>query len=541
MRRSGSQPWRLVALLTAMVVLPIAALAWLGVRYVGEQEATAKRQVSVLLEDRLREVDGTIIRFMEEHQRRLRRVVEPLPMTPKAIRNYLKANARDVDVLVVGSADGKLQFPPLNSGVLTSFERELVERTRPIWQDGALDAAIRAKADESTRDGSARADEGWLTYYHGSGLNLIFWRRSGKRIVAAELSRIRLLSDLVAYLPSTKAFADGSFDSLTTLSDANGASLYEWGTYRPGKDESARVTLPLSSPLAAWSLRHYSAPDALPDAPAAGWGGLLAGLLGIAVALMLVAVLLYRQRRREMAVAAQRVSFVNQVSHELKTPLTNIRLYAELLSGQLDVDDLTPDEVKRDPVARNLSVINEETARLSRLIHNVLTFSRDQQDALELRPRSVDLDKVIATTVDAQRGSLAKAKLAVELDGTIGVGIADPDALTHIVSNLLSNAEKYAATGERVVVSTSREGEWAKITVRDFGPGIPETERERIFEPFQRLTSRVNEGVSGTGIGLDIARRLARLHGGDLTLVASQPGACFVASLRLDPPAATAT
>jgi signal transduction histidine kinase len=103
----------------------------------------------------------------------------------------------------------------------------------------------------------------------------------------------------------------------------------------------------------------------------------------------------------------------------------------------------------------------------------------------------------------------------------------DADILEQILGNLLSNAEKYAAGGQRLDVTTRQTEGQAEVVVHDHGPGIPERERERIFDPFYRIGSALTEGVSGTGIGLTISRELARLHGGDLALVPSSEGACF--------------
>jgi signal transduction histidine kinase len=106
----------------------------------------------------------------------------------------------------------------------------------------------------------------------------------------------------------------------------------------------------------------------------------------------------------------------------------------------------------------------------------------------------------------------------------------DPDAVEQIVGNLLSNVEKYAP-GAPVTVTTALEGDRAILTVHDGGLGIPPGEREAVFAPFVRLSDRLTEGVAGTGIGLTIARTLARLHGGELRIVATDVGACFEATL----------
>ena len=108
----------------------------------------------------------------------------------------------------------------------------------------------------------------------------------------------------------------------------------------------------------------------------------------------------------------------------------------------------------------------------------------------------------------------------------------DPDVLEQILNNIFSNTEKYGTSGGRLDIQSGRKGDRTFIFVRDFGPGVSKRDADRIFQPFYRTHSRITDGVTGTGIGLSIARDLARLHGGDLTLVATDEGACFKIELH---------
>src|SRR6185503_4134452 len=101
-----------------------------------------------------------------------------------------------------------------------------------------------------------------------------------------------------------------------------------------------------------------------------------------------------------------------------------------------------------------------------------------------------------------------------------------------ILGNLFSNVEKYAAQGGLMEVTSRQNGSTTLIVVADRGPGIPRGQEEKIFDPFHRLSNKLSDGVTGTGIGLSIARELARKHGGDLKAVASDVGACFLLELR---------
>jgi signal transduction histidine kinase len=108
----------------------------------------------------------------------------------------------------------------------------------------------------------------------------------------------------------------------------------------------------------------------------------------------------------------------------------------------------------------------------------------------------------------------------------------DPEALEQMLNNLVSNVEKYAGAGGAIHISSRQDRDVSTVEVRDFGPGIAPQDRSRIFEPFYRVSSRLTDGVSGTGIGLGIARELARLHGGDLVAQEVAKGACFQITLR---------
>lgn len=517
-----------MALLVAMVVVPLVALGFLGARLVAGHRKAAKHQVTSLIEDRLREVDANIARFMEDQENALLKLAEAVPAEANDIRVQLRRQRREADVLVSDLA-GRLLFPPIGHPI-SADERELLERTRPVWEGGALMEAVAA--------GKRRGvDHGWVGYFHGGGLNLLLWWLHDDRVVAIELQRIRLLSQLVSYLPATATRSDDRTPYRTTLVDASGATVYQWGGYEPAYGEAPIATFSLSPPLSAWTLRHFSRVSDLPGSLSSTLEfNLVMMLVAVALALIALAVILYRIRTREMRVASERVTFVNQVSHELKTPLTNIRLYAELLTGHLGLDpDLDDDELAEldDPdvdvvASRYVNVITAESQRLSRLITNVLTFARGQEGRLEVRPSKRVVDDIVRATRATFAPTLEQAGVAVKLElAAPAVVYVDADALEQILANLLNNIEKYARSGGEARIATSQADDRTVIRVSDRGPGIPAAQRERVFEPFHRISDKLSDGVSGTGIGLDIARRLARLHGGDLRVVESDVGAVF--------------
>ena len=136
--------------------------------------------------------------------------------------------------------------------------------------------------------------------------------------------------------------------------------------------------------------------------------------------------------------------------------------------------------------------------------------------------------KIIEATIDRFRLTLERSQVEIltKLPATPEILIS-PDALSQIMTNLISNVEKYALEGKQLVVTMAHENERLSVTVSDQGPGITKSQREQIFEPFKRLSQDTTEGVSGVGLGLAISRELAIKMGGSLKLQASAKGATF--------------
>ena len=524
-RRRSAGRTKLVALLAVMVLLPVGALGVLGLRMARDQGELLSRQAQDLVKEQLRGTTQRVAEVLASRRRALYRAADSLPSDPSAIRSHLRAQRPPVGQALVVDRKGRLLFPP-PGGPVTAEERAFLDRTRKLWEAKALTAVAGGSEGD---DGPAH---GWHGWYEGGGLHLLLWHRSAERVVALELTRPQLLAAVIGGLPDTGVGSEGA-RNLTALVDANGEVVYQWGAYRPGKHEAPRTEVALAPPVAAWRLRYWLPEGVLPQGVESRLGFAIGlGLAALALVLLGGAVYLYRARTREMRVAAQRVSFVSQVSHELKTPLTSIRLYAELLAEDLELAGDDPDGDR----ARQLGVIVSESQRLSRLIGNVLRFSRGQEGRLRLRRAPAVLDDVVRDTVEALTPTLQSHGVEVALElGAPGRVELDADAVAQILANLLSNVEKYAASGGTVTLTTSREGTTSRLRVADRGPGIPASQAERIFEAFYRGSDKLTDGVAGTGIGLSIARRLARLHGGELRLVAQDCGACFELTLSAEP------
>jgi len=482
--------------------------------------------------------------FIEETERHLLRTLDDVSLDALALRGFIAREPMARQVFALDAEGRRIHPPP--EGDLSEAEQQFIERATHLWNrnvfyhlegpahEGSSPPASvpigaptvgEGKATR-TRSGGARP-YGWHVWYWGRGLNLIFWRRlDSGQVVGVEIDRVRLASDLIGELPETDDTEPLRPQGRIALADSQGDTLYQWGAYEPAEGEAPRVGLPLRHPLSAWKLEYF-VPEAALDA---GLGrsvlfNVLSGVIVIFLALMGLAVYFYRESSRDMREAQQRMTFVNRVSHELRTPLTNIRMYAELLQ-----ESLAEGEEKN---SRYIGVLVSESERLSRLIANVLTFGRKQDQRLTLRKSPGVVDEVLLAALAQFAPSMEAKGIAVTVSGDAEAEVLlDGDALQQILGNLFSNVEKYAASGESMTVQSEQDGDWTTIKVSDKGPGIPHANRDRIFEPFYRISDKLTGGVAGTGIGLSIARDLAHLHGGDLVLVPTASGACFRLTLQ---------
>lgn len=230
---------------------------------------------------------------------------------------------------------------------------------------------------------------------------------------------------------------------------------------------------------------------------------------------------------RERQVERLKSDFVATVSHELRTPVTPIKGYADLLRRR--GDSMSPE--KR---AKALSVISDRAAHLTRLIEDLLVASRisgDQEPVRSMVIESAELPALAARAVE----DFGEAAARMQVTATDVVRVAcDSTRVIQVLTNLLSNALKYSPEGSPVELLVGSGDGQGHVTVRDGGRGIPEGELERIFEKFHRVEDPMVMSTSGTGIGLYIARHLARGMGGELTAASVLGrGSEFVLSLPL--------
>lgn len=541
---------KLFIIFLLIVLLPLGLLMWLGSRVAHYEQEDIQWKFRELLLKQLSDVDESITQFIEKRERELLRLTNISFPDAGTLRQIARKNAFIRQVFHL-DPDSNILHPSPNSQ-LNEAEWDFLERTKEIIIDKNLiyqsesdvspieqqppqkKAKYQRKSkrpiqaqQQAIPQSKKQKTHGWYVWYWGRGVHLLFWRQDRLgNIIGVELDRIRLLSDIIGLLPGTDSMETYPLQSRITMSNASGQIVYQWGTYESTEKEPPIAEKSLSYPLNAWKLKYYLPPEHL-STSGGMYFSLISSLAAAGLALMGLAVYFYRESSREIRNAAQRVSFVNRVSHELKTPLTNIRMYAELLENQMSD--------KNEKAQKHLNVIVSESKRLSRLIGNILSFSRRQRNKLHLHLSTGVVDDVIRCVLDNFKPAFKNQQIQTAFDGKADRHVRfDRDAVEQILGNLFNNVEKYAASGRFLKVQSRHENMYTIITVTDRGPGIPTRQRGKIFLPFSRISNKVNDGVSGAGIGLSIALDLARLHGGDLVTLPTSSGAVF--QLRISTP-----
>ena len=241
-----------------------------------------------------------------------------------------------------------------------------------------------------------------------------------------------------------------------------------------------------------------------------------AGLVGVALL----------QLTWESAFLRRRTEFVAGFSHEARNPLATIRLYVQgLRFGRISDDGAR---------VRALDIIDRESRRLVHMVANFLSYGAHEEGRLRLTPHPVEVTDELRTFASAARSEFRErnAELALETDGPIWVH-ADPTALQQVVRNLVGNALKYGPPDQTIRLGVETSNGAVQLYVEDEGPGIPEEEREEVFEPFVRTPEAVRSGAGGSGLGLSVVRDLVTLQGGSVHVEPGRvgQGARFVVQL----------
>ncbi len=448
---------------------------------------------------------------LEQSQNQLSAVSQFLDKTsPESLRQLIDKTPIIQSIFVMRRR--QLIYPRL-TGPATEREQQLIRLITPLVNDPSL-LLQHSKATEGDKQQS-----GWYNLLTTHSPTLIYWQQSDDYLLGYVLSyavfRANLIvnADKIQVAGQYELFDNGQL-LLSNRSQKNRLSSDDL----PADNQSIKVIRSLDYPLQHWTVDYVLPP------PHIHYGTTILSALAVALVITWLTLMLYRYIQRRMRLAAQQVQFVGQVSHELKTPLTNIRLYADLLAEQAQD---SPQSV------RYATVIRDESQRLTRLIQNVLNFSKSSTARIE----PVLLEALLNRLVQIFTPVLQAKNLSIRLHNQCPIDTvihSDNDMLMQILSNFISNAEKYAADGQYIDVEAAIDDKHCLISVRDYGKGIAKNEIKHILKPFYRIHNHLTEGVSGTGIGLTIAKQLADTLGAVLIIERSQPGMRF--GLRLNLP-----
>jgi signal transduction histidine kinase len=233
---------------------------------------------------------------------------------------------------------------------------------------------------------------------------------------------------------------------------------------------------------------------------------------------MVLAIVVEQQKRLER----RKDEFISMASHELKTPVTSLKIYAQLLQRQF-----RKEKIKNEIMPK----MERQVDKLTKLIADLLDLSKIQVGKLEFRRNAFALDELIAETVEVLQNMTEKHTIVVEGQTRRKV-FADRDRIGQVLSNLITNAIKYSPRANKIIISSKVRYGYVIVSIRDFGIGIGSKDQKRLFERFYRVEGASEKTYPGFGIGLYIANEIVRSHGGYLS-VESRKGKGSVFSFRL--------
>lgn len=245
-------------------------------------------------------------------------------------------------------------------------------------------------------------------------------------------------------------------------------------------------------------------------------------VIGLLVAILFITftfggILILRSLQAELKLAQQKTTFVANVSHELKTPLTSIRIFAEILKEKRQ-----PDEEKQK---KYLSIMVSEIERLTRLINNVLDFSQTQKGNKIYKFRKTDIVNLCYDLIEIQRVRLEHNGFEVTVKSEIENGYVNVDVETikQALVNIISNAEKYSPEEKSISVSITSNHKFVTIDIADKGIGVNSQHISKIFNEFYRIDDSLTSSVRGTGLGLTITKKIIEDHHGTIEYVVNVP------------------
>ncbi|WFB36462.1 HAMP domain-containing sensor histidine kinase [Kiritimatiellota bacterium B12222] len=510
---------------TILVILPVLVLAGVGMKMLFLEQQRLQEQTLSVHERSLEQSAERLRERMERLRDELIFQLQSLPASAKdeALMELQRSHPLVRNVFRV-SEDGKVLLPKL--GIYLDPETEqFLSRYEALFADRVEWFPPQAETKSFSRYKRAPPEllSEWRPWQWADRDSLLLYVSVGGQaeVVGVEIEMSALYARIDVWLRSLSISA-GGVD--LALLDRRDRVLVATG-------ETENRSGELSTEMGA--LLPYARLAMYPQAPLEE--GLSDAFLYVAGSLGLMLILcilggtfgLTAWVNRSRKEALQKTSFVSNVSHEFKTPLTTLRLYSELLlEGRV-----------KDPEKQKhyLQTMRNESERLARLVHNVLDFSRLEMGRSRLQAVPLCVNDHLLAVVERVQERFTELGMCVCLPEEQGWGFADPDAVEQVMLNLFDNAMKYASEGGVLRIKIQKSGDHLAVSFEDEGPGIPPSEQTKIFNAFHQVDMSITRESGGTGLGLHISRRLAREMNGDLSCHSDKTGCIFVWRIPVPP------
>lgn len=501
---------KLTILISLGVVLPVLVLTFLQYRSLTELENKTKGAFKDSLRQRLTNVQLQMKQRLEEVASQTLKPIDNLRLSSADGSNEFGKYAADVkrshpeiqEIFVVGYRDDR-QNTPAQSLTLSLFDRS---RTTQSFLD---------------------TNRNYL-FGHGEG-TYIFYSLKQSGVAGVLLNQRFVSDDLMA--GSVKA-AITSPEITIAISDDNQRVVYSNAAPKDGYLLETNLDRPFSNWRAGIGLKTT-------DFEEIGRGSFIHSVAATILVLLVLlggVALIIQATDREARLAQAKANFVANVSHELKTPLSLLSLFSEILElGRVK------NEEKRLEYYR---IMRHESRRLNKVIDNILDFSKIEAGRKTYNFAAGDMAEVIENVLSSYRYQIVNSGFDVEtnLQRDLPPVSIDPEAMAQAISNLLDNAIKYSPEVKQLSITTDRRGSDLSVEIADRGIGIPRAEQVRIFEKFYRVGNGLVHDVKGSGLGLSLVKHIIEAHKGTISVESDVgKGSRFTILLPLAPKAADAT
>ena len=356
--------------------------------------------------------------------------------------------------------------------------------------------------DEITGD----SDYGIIPRTFDSTFILLFWEKKGDIISGCEIN----MDEFNRRLTEAAGNGENSFRYINII-DRSGTPLVNFEGIDSGKWRKPFVAKEISSLLPYWEtailLRN---PEAVEKQIESSKYFMMLTVFILCALIFTGITAVYRFSSSRLKNVQQRVGFVTNVSHELKTPLTSIRMYSEMMA----------EGFQKDPakIQKYSGYIASESQRLTRLINNVLDFAKLEKGTKRYNPERCNINEIVKKVIPVFKEDFEKNSFVFETDISKEALYADCDkeGIIQVLINLLSNVQKYSDDEKYIKISTLSEDSNILVNIEDRGKGIHKKYRKKIFRDFYRIDSSITSDSKGTGLGLAIAKKIMKQNSGDL-------------------------